>query len=720
MKKQALLILWLIICSQLTQAQYYPEWELLNPNPIQTTYTGMSIVDSNNIWMSSLDGNLLFSDDFGQSWQNRTDETIMGQYLSDICFTDSLHGWIAAGASKVYSTDDGGLNWNKRSFSGYSTLSKVEGFNNDTIVVVGSYKKIKYTLDGGITWNTSFLPSTSDHYCMPNICVNPITDDLIVVINLRFKGNGSNDESEVYISHDYGQNWNAMELGFEEIPEINSVYFCNSDTGIFATRGDYVYRTFDGGLTLEEFDYDSLMGGGFGMYYVHMFEDGRAIGYTNYYAYVSQDFGATWSRAYSFFHQNSSAYQAIEFAGDEGFHISPSGLSLYTNDRGLSYENLQEGFIYKINDYTWCENGDIWICGNDYGSYDFNGKIGKSSDGGNTWEFIDFESDDRLYGISFADEDHGITCGQFNTVLVTEDGGITWEDRSLEINNQTLYDVFTDGVDSWIISYNAILYSDDLANTWDTAFHNTNYEYKMLEVKNGVVFTQYTDEENIGQSFIMYSTDNGENWNHHVLPVDYLLDVDFLDENLMVCLGREEMYISENGGDDWQLLQTFDEYIRSVNLYSDNEWFVVSDYYIYRTRDHGISWDTFLKPNTNVSHIHYEPSGDVWLTGMSSLFVNNGANIYYSNLLMTDNKENKIDQESGIYPNPTYGLIQIKELPLRSVILKVFDYSGKLVLEKKTEGHQAVMDLSGLKSGMYILQIYDKSILITTEKVVKL
>jgi len=720
MKKQVFLLFWVIISSPLTQAQYYPDWQLLNPDPIQTRYTGMSIVDSNNIWMSSLDGNVFYSDDFGQSWQDRTTENMMGQYLSDICFTDSLHGWIAAGADKLYRTDDGGQNWNVKSFAGYSTLHKVEGFNNDTVIFAGSYGKIRYTFNGGVSWKSSLLPGTSECYCLPNTSVNPKTDDLIVTIDLHLKSNGSNDESEVYISHNYGKNWEAMELGFEVIPEITSLYFCNSDTGIIATRGDYVYRTFDGGLTLEAFDYDSLQGGGTGMYFTRLYEDGRAIGYTDYYAYVSQDFGATWSRASSFNFQNNGAYHATEFIGDDGFNISPSGLSLFTNDRGLSYENLQQGFIYRIKDYFWSENGDIWLCGNDNPLANFTGNIAKSTDGGNNWEFMDIESEHSLYGISFADEYRGISCGSSNTVFVTEDGGITWDDHSPDINNHTFYDVFTDGSDSWMISYDAILHSDDFADTWDTSFYNANYQYKMLKVKNGIVFTEYVDEENNYRESIMYSTDNGENWNHRILNDAYLLDVDFLDENLMASLGRHEMYLSDDGGDNWQLLQTFDESIRTVNLYSDDEWFVVSDIYIYRTRDQGISWETFLKPNTNVSKMHYEPSGDVWLTGGGTIYEKNGPNIYYSNLLMTNDQEYKIDRESHIYPNPTCGLAQIEGLPVKTMAFKVFDYSGKLVMEKQMDGRQAVIDLSTLPRGMYIVKVFDQSILITTEKVVKL
>lgn len=67
----------------------------------------------------------------------------------DICFLDSLTGFITTGSS-IYKTINGGYNWELLA-SGVSNAYYIAAYNQDTIIVGKNELKVSY--DGGQTWN---------------------------------------------------------------------------------------------------------------------------------------------------------------------------------------------------------------------------------------------------------------------------------------------------------------------------------------------------------------------------------------------------------------------------------------------------------------------------------------------------------------------------------------------------------------------------------------
>ncbi|MCX6230937.1 MAG: T9SS type A sorting domain-containing protein [Bacteroidetes bacterium] len=69
---------------------------------------------------------------------------------------------------------------------------------------------------------------------------------------------------------------------------------------------------------------------------------------------------------------------------------------------------------------------------------------------------------------------------------------------------------------------------------------------------------------------------------------------------------------------------------------------------------------------------------------------------------------NQYQNKIGIYPNPVKDNINIINVPQNSVIL-VFDMNGKIVATKLIMSSRTSLNISALKDGMYIYQIFNKN-----------
>lgn len=71
-----------------------------------------------------------------------------------------------------------------------------------------------------------------------------------------------------------------------------------------------------------------------------------------------------------------------------------------------------------------------------------------------------------------------------------------------------------------------------------------------------------------------------------------------------------------------------------------------------------------------------------------------------------------MNKTSRIYPNPTTGLVTISDA--LGDIMQVFDISGRLVLQTKISGEKhTTIDLQGLTTGTYLLQMQEKNLRLT-------
>lgn len=240
------------------------------------------------------------------------------------------------------------------------------------------------------------------------------------------------------------------------------------------------------------------------------------------------------------------------------------------------------------------------------------------------------------YNISESDSDYALVSvgfkiglGNYEKTFYTTDGGETWDEVYYTVNNLNIFpgqvaihpenpeklyitrgngDTDTDG---------GLLISEDGGQTWEEkipgivlqpiSFNPTNADE--IWIGTGISFGAYPEN-------LYKSTDGGDTWN--IVPIEwteYLLDcinvIQFnpSDPLNMVILEDNEVAISNDGGATWELfvyenaLDNPEEYSygldASFNPFSENELFISANYYPMFSTDKG---ETMVRVKTPYFH----------------------------------------------------------------------------------------------------------------------
>lgn len=112
----------------------------------------VSIIDSQNVYMSGNGGALFSTKDGGNEWIQQ-DTGIVWDIVS-ISFADGMNGFASSAGGLLLRTNDGGATWTRlTSYTSYDTKG-VFAISSKKAWVVGNYGLILATDDGGDTWNS--------------------------------------------------------------------------------------------------------------------------------------------------------------------------------------------------------------------------------------------------------------------------------------------------------------------------------------------------------------------------------------------------------------------------------------------------------------------------------------------------------------------------------------------------------------------------------------
>ena len=100
---------------------------------------------------------------------------------------------------------------------------------------------------------------------------------------------------------------------------------------------------------------------------------------------------------------------------------------------------------------------------------------------------------------------------------------------------------------------------------------------------------------------------------------------------------------------------------------------------------------------------------------------------YTSKIVIVDSpslSDNDLDieiDEITVYPNPTANIVRVnfKNEKNSNINIKVFDLLGKVIKDESLTNNNFEINLSNQKTGVFILQIWDKETLIATKKLMK-
>jgi photosystem II stability/assembly factor-like uncharacterized protein len=190
--------------------------------------------------------------------------------------------------------------------------------------------------------------------------------------------------------------------------------------------------------------------------------------------YGTTDGGTTWKEQKTPVDRN---FLQVRFANqNRGTAVGDFGQIVHTEDGGATWTQVHLPEDFKLPDsaldmgiapddallygLNYLDADHAWVCG------EF-GTILATDDGGKTWRQQQSGVESTLFGISFTTPQHGVAVGIDSTILMTEDGGATWNPVRSPFQELSYYDVgFSDGI-GWIVgSRGTLLSSKDGGKTW--------------------------------------------------------------------------------------------------------------------------------------------------------------------------------------------------------------------------------------------------------------
>lgn len=256
--------------------------------------------------------------------------------------------------------------------------------------------------------------------------------------------------------------------------------------------------------------------------------------------------------------------------------------------------NSGTSFILYGMSFPQNQNETGFACGMKY-TYDADGVIVKTIDGGDNWEQV-WPISGRisgLEGIWFINEQLGFAGGWNNYFIKTTDGGSTWNQVSCGTNVWYYVDVvFRDennGVAAAAMENatdECIFITSDGGNTWVTAASGTQVDIQSVCYADDLTLFAVGTGGNIYKSI-----DGGHNWTIQASPGGILVGVDFANRLFGVVGAEENIYATNDGGETWTNTQTGYEFFFGVKVFEKGTAYVAGDDNIYKSTDFG---ETFL------------------------------------------------------------------------------------------------------------------------------
>lgn len=658
-------------------------WNIQTSNTFSDLYN-LNFISIDKIIVCGNSGTILNTSDGGTNWTfSILDINIK---LTGIDFTSTLNGWISGydislQVGKIYKTTNGGINW-ILNFSTSNELNKIKFINENSGWSDGGYGLFK-TTNGGVNWNLVNNYAYSKDFTFKDSLNGIIVGDYTYGSTLygftKKTTNGGINFANLFEYRD---------------SIINSVNFCNSNTGFASGNKGKILKTTNFGDNW--FNITNSSNNDLNSIFFQNDSIGWSVGKGGEILKTNNQ-GLNWSQLNS---GSGSDLVLGQFLNLNTSFLSGQKLVLKTSNGGNNWFNIWDsvGGNDKSNIVYFKNENEGWL------SYPNGDKIYKTINGGINWTFV------GRYGVGgynyfpfsmyFLNDNKGFIVGQVlyytppgiehrdGFLLGTNDGGNNWSIITLPSSGGSMNDIkFFDDLTGIIVGGNSsIVKTTNGGNNWFTAitlFDSFNYrKIKILNANTGWLFGN--DISGPYNNKICRTTNAGVVWyNTSGQIVRDMYNFDFSDENNgWMCGKTGGIYASSNRGSNWIKQESpTGNNLYIINFQNQNTGWVAGGF------------STILKTTS----------------GISPVFVNNQKEIHLNDFILNQN-----------YPNPFNPTTVISyQLSLEThnyayVLLKVYDALGKeiatLVNEKQNAGSYTVeFKGEGLPSGVYFYKLEVKS-----------
>ena len=656
----------------------------------------------NSIWlvgsrMNADYGFVFKSTDFAYSWVEQLSiDSFLPLYLN---FFDNNKGIVLTQKSensqqlfKIFSTTDGGNNWAEKSSA---INGSTEGLNANHFSSIDSgwicirdfnnMYKILRTTDGGINWETQ-LTDTLDElsyikfydskygFAIGEKAIYPTSNNLIL-----------------YSTTNGGINWQSNEIISDDFYSIfgYDLFFQNNFTFWLAVSDGYeakIYKTTDGGVTLTELsqieEIDLQLGK---IKFISetrgwLVADGGSIYYTT-------DGGYTWTAKSRSITKDDLI--DVDFVDSNNGWLASEDNSIFrTTDGGENWNVIYSDTASRnlINiDFTSLQSGNSIYKFYDYSTFTYSGIIGKTQNGGNDWQFTNYDSC-GFNDLFFADQYSGWIVGEkdFNLIIYkSSDSENNWQQQTnMNLNNgpelETVH-FYNDQIGFAVGNFGTILKTTNGGNYWQVAWGNFDPNQLWIHYNLTGVFLRssndcwvYGNKYSSGAytNLIAHTTNQGLTWDTLTFSVQYGTgQIIFRGNTEGYCLGYKN-YVTFDGGITWSLLAYPYSISKMFFTNQNNGWAVGYGGRIFKFYDS----NTSIQENNKMLPVHFYLSQN------------------YPNPF---NPSTKISWQSPVGSHQT---------------LKIYDVLGNevatLVNEYKPAGsYEVEWDASKYSSGVYFYQL---------------
>ncbi len=256
-----------------------------------------------------------------------------------------------------------------------------------------------------------------------------------------------------------------FELNSGTSNNLNSVFFVNENTGFSVGSGGTFLRTTDGGA-----NWNSVATGfnqDFNSVYFFDSNNGIICGSEGLIITTTNN-GDDWISVTS---GVGDVLYKVSFSGSSGIIGGGSQDILYSTNSGINWNVAQSGFFGGGFYSSYMLNSNIGFVAGENSI--FQPLIGKTTDGGSSWNFNNFylnNNEGKLTGVFFLNENNGFaTSAVFDGqggISKTTDSGSNW---STTLYSQILSDItFPNSTEGYAVGYGGQIYkSTDSGNSWN-------------------------------------------------------------------------------------------------------------------------------------------------------------------------------------------------------------------------------------------------------------
>jgi len=432
---------------------------------IPTTYGFNGICARDTVaWAVGYDGVILKTINNTKKWISSVPGNVLTYSLNGVDFFNKNIGIAVGEMGETKRTTDQGNTWTllMEDYDQNKTINKVQMIDDSYGFLVGNKGKIMKTTDGGLTWKHV------DNDIKPTFWSVWFTDtNNGVAVGDSSTSAGGYTDAKVFSTTDGGNNWvlrqsiiNATLLG---------VHFPTKSTGyaVGFNGSNAIYsKTINNGLTWTSGVINNFKGRLWSVFFYDA-NSGIAVGDSGI-VMKTTDGGDSWARKisntsnnlfYVHFTYNILTNTPPADTGYIAFAVGGSGAYYKSKDYGESWNPITTPMSnYSIYGIHAVPRKVIWLVGSSNNIY-------KSTA---TGTFVKQILPSSLYanwiGVYASDENNACVIGEYGDVVVTTDGGNTWQSQIATKNNLNAVHFENKNV-GWIVGEGGtILYTSNGGN----------------------------------------------------------------------------------------------------------------------------------------------------------------------------------------------------------------------------------------------------------------